>query len=127
MPSETSNTPVTPESLTALIQTVLQQSQSQAITIALIQRDLSDVKAEAIKTAALLKEGAAGQPSLLVRSALIEKTLHETSNSMQELRKMLETRAAEDQKGRWQVATTVISGLLALASAIVAGLIAWNK
>lgn len=125
MPDELS--PIGKDGLYTMVQTVLQQAQTQAITIAIIQRDLSDVKSESVKLASLIREGQAGQPSLLVRSALIEKTLAETGSSMQELRKMLEARAAEDQKGRWQIVATVISGVLALASAIVVALLTFGK
>lgn len=121
MPEDTSNT-----AIVTLLNSVLQQQQAQNTTVALIQRDLLELKNQVTASNKILREGN-GQPSLLTRAALTEEALKNSTASIQELKKTLEARELESEKGKWQLITSIVAAMLGLISAAIAAYIGLHK
>lgn len=123
------NKTTTPEGLTGMLnmlQTVMNNGQTQAASIADLQRAQEAVAREVSNLTRIIR-GSNGNDSLLVRIALLEQAINLSASSFQEVRKALEARQAEDQKGRWQLVGVIIAGVLALLSAAFTALLAMKR
>ena len=96
------------------------------VTIAELKREVQGATQEIVSLTRILR-GANGNDSLIVRIALLEQALVSSTASLQDLRKALEARQAEDQKGKWQLVGVVIAGVMALLSALFTALLALKK
>lgn len=112
--------------LVALTQTMVAAQHRQDIAQAQMLGRLDDLTREQASLLKIMRDGN-GQPSLLVRMALVEHNQSTLAADMREAKETLESRGSEDAKHKWQLMASVISGLLALASAIVTALLALNK
>lgn len=101
-------------------------STALAVTLAEIKRDIADLAREVATITRYVIEGN-GTESLLVRVALVERTMGNAVESIRELTRVWEARASEGEKGRWQLVTTIVSGLIALGSAVVTAMFALRK
>lgn len=123
------NKTTTPEGLTGvlgMLQTVMNNGQAQAASIADLQRAQEAVAREVSNLTRIIR-GNNGNDSLVVRIALLEQAINLSASSFQEVRKALEARQAEDQKGRWQLVGVIIAGVLALLSAAFTALLAIKR
>lgn len=115
-----------PAGLYTLVQAVLQQQQAQAVSMALMERSIRALEGEVASLARAVKDGN-GRPSLLERSALMEKAVGEMATSHKELRALMEARSGEEAKGKWQMIVVVVTGILSLVSAVITALLATHK
>jgi hypothetical protein len=119
--------------LYALIQTSFSDVRTHSLAILDLQRRLDEIQRQQsdtvkeIGTITRILRGSNGSDSLFVKIALLEQALSSTTSSLLELRKALEARQAEDQKGKWQLAGVIAAGLLALVSAVFTALLAIRR
>jgi hypothetical protein len=57
----------------------------------------------------------------------LETTIHTAAESLREVNRALEQRAAEEQKGKWQLLATVVSGLFSLAAIAFTAIMALKR
>ena len=119
----------TPEGLTGILgmlQTVMNNGQAQAASIADLQRAQDSVARDVSNLIRNIR-GNNGSDGLLVKIALLEQSINSLASSLTDVRKALDARQAEDQKGRWQLVGIIIAGVLALLSAAFTALLAMKK
>jgi len=103
------------------------------LSVAEIRRDVQgltrDIQALTKNVDTVLKiiRDGNGQKPLLIRVELLEGQLVALNATMAEVRKALESREIEDTKGRWQIVSVFVSGMIALISAAVSALILFKK
>lgn len=91
-----------------------------------LTRDMQAITRNVDTVLKIIRDGN-GQKPLLIRVELLEGQLAAIGATMADVRKALETRQIEDTKGRWQIVSVMISGLIALVSAAVSALILLKK
>ena len=106
---------------------------AHAVALAEVRRDVADL----LRTVSLLSKHLVegnGQDSIITRMALqeqavkgLETTIHTAAESLREVNRALEQRAAEEQKGKWQLLATVVSGLFSLAAIAFTAIMALRK
>lgn len=99
---------------------------SLRISIAELRRDVADLTKTVSVLSRHVVEGN-GHDSILTRLRILEETVGTAAVALKDLTKVWEARAAEDSKGKWQLITSVISGLIALGSAVVTAMFALHK
>ena len=95
-------------------------------TVAEIRRDMQTATVNLTSLTRIIRDGNGQQP-LTVRVALLEKAQADVANVLREVRAALDQRAVEGDKGRWQLLTMVVTGLLALIASTISALILLRK
>jgi len=116
MPEESSRAS---DVVAVLVQSLSQDVRLLSIANAETQRDLKEVAKE-LNALNRVVRGENGKDSMAVRLALVERAIGEAAGSLIEVRKAIENRLAEDQKGKWQLVCTILSILGAIICAILA-------
>jgi hypothetical protein len=110
----------------AMIQTVITEARQQALALQMVQRDVQD-QAKDLAVIMKILRGDNGKDSMIIRMNVMERSLGETGNVLSELKSLLQARQLEETRQKWQLLVTIIAGLMALVSPILATLLALRK
>lgn len=102
----------------ALLQVVLQESHRQALQIAGLHKDIQNYSSEIQQLAKILRDD--GPNSLIIRIALLEQLAKDNV----EIKKMLDNRSLESEKGRWSLSGVVATAAFSLLGIIITALLA---
>ncbi len=87
-----------------------------------LQRMIEDNQKFVEKLNSILRDGN-GRQSLLTRMDMVESNLKSSTEELKEVRRILETTRNEDTRGKWSITQSVVTGLLALAAAVMTALL----
>jgi hypothetical protein len=103
------------------------------LSVAEIRRDVQDLTRDVqsltrnLDTVLKIIRDGNGQPPLLIRVTLMERTIADFTATLTDVRKALEIRSIEETKGKWNLVAVIITGLLALMSATVSAIILFKR
>lgn len=104
------------------LQQVQRDVREHALLLAALTRDVTENTRLTETLSRILRDGN-GRQSLLERMSLVEQALSRTAEGMVEIRRLLESSHTEDSRGRWTLANTVVTGILALIAALGTALV----
>jgi hypothetical protein len=108
--------------LYALLQVVQRDVKDQAISLTHLQHIVED-NARIVDTLSRILRDGNGKQSLLVRVELIEQALARSTEGFAEVRRILETTRSDETKGKWTLANSLVTGVLALLAAILTAIL----
>lgn len=116
-----------PSGIYALVQTTLQETNKQAIQLESLSKDVRGLIEQVSGMATILRGPGNGERGIVWRMSMLEQASSATREDVHEVKKALETRVTEDQRGRWTLTQTVIVAIIGalglIAGAVISGLL----